>query len=38
MTGTLFIEFKELMYMHGLDNGMFVLGAPHDQGKVYICY
>lgn len=29
ITGTIFIEFKELMYMHGLDNGLFVLGAPH---------
>jgi protein FRG1 len=29
ITGTIFIEFKERMYLHGLDNGLFVLGASH---------
>ena len=29
-TGTVFVELKEYMYMHGLDNGLFVLGAPHE--------
>jgi protein FRG1 len=26
LTGTIFIEFTEFMYMHALDNGVFVLG------------
>jgi hypothetical protein len=26
ITGTIFIEFTEFMYMHALDNGLFVLG------------
>ena len=30
ITGTVFIELQEFMYMHGLDNGVFVLGAPHE--------
>lgn len=29
VVGTIFIEFREYMYMHGLDNGLFVLGSPH---------
>ena len=29
ITGTIFIELNEFMYVHGLDNGLFVLGAPH---------
>jgi protein FRG1 len=33
VTGTIFIEFKEYMYMHGLDNGLFVLGSPHDAAE-----
>lgn len=33
ITGTVFIEFKEYMYMHGLDNGLFVLGSPHDAAE-----
>lgn len=33
VTGSIFIEFKEFMYMHGLDNGLFVLGAPHEPGE-----
>lgn len=33
ITGTVFIEFKELMYLHGLDNGLFVLGSPHAPGE-----
>lgn len=36
VTGSIFIEFKEYMYMHGLDNGLFVLGAPHEPGKLGI--
>ena len=32
ITGTVFIELQEFMYMHGLDNGVFVLGAPHEPG------
>ena len=30
VTSSVFIEFKEYMYMHALDNGLFVLGAPHE--------
>lgn len=30
VVGTVFVEFKEYMYMHGLDNGVFVLGAGHE--------
>lgn len=30
--GSIFIEFKEFMYMHGLENGVFVIGAPHTPG------
>ena len=33
VTGTVFFEFKEFMYMHSLDNGLFVLGAPHDEAE-----
>ena len=33
VAGTVFIECKEYMYVHGLDNGLFVLGAPHEPGK-----
>jgi protein FRG1 len=33
ITGTVFIEFKEYMYMHGLDNGLFVIGAPHQPAE-----
>lgn len=33
VTGTIFIEFKEFMYIHGLDNGLFVLGSPHEAGE-----
>ena len=29
ITGTVFIELNDFMYVHGLDNGLFVLGAPH---------
>lgn len=32
VSGTVFIEFKELMYCHALDNGLFVLGAAHSSG------
>lgn len=35
VTSSIFIEFKEFMYMHGLDNGLFVLGAPHDEGNSF---
>ncbi|RNA30362.1 FRG1 [Brachionus plicatilis] len=30
--GSIFIEFNEFMYMHGLENGLFVIGAPHTAG------
>ena len=30
ISGAVFIEFQEYMYMHGLDNGVFVMGAPHE--------
>lgn len=30
ITGTIVIELKEYSYMHGLDNGLFVMGAPHE--------
>jgi protein FRG1 len=33
ITGPVFIEFQEFMYMHGLDNGVFVMGAPHEAGE-----
>lgn len=33
MTGTVSIEFQNQMYMKALDNGLFILGAPHDQGE-----
>ncbi|CAF0746318.1 unnamed protein product [Brachionus calyciflorus] len=33
ITGSIFIEFKELMYMHGLENGVFVIGPPHTSGE-----
>ena len=33
ITGTIFIELKEYMYIHGLDNGLFVLGSPHEAGE-----
>ena len=33
ITGTVFIEFKELMYLHGRDNGVVVLGSPHAPGE-----
>lgn len=29
ITGSVFIEFKEQMFLHGLENGVFVCGAPH---------
>ena len=33
ITGTTFIELKEYMYVHGLDNGLFVMGSPHEAGE-----
>lgn len=30
LTGTIVIELKEYSYMHGLENGVFVMGAPHE--------
>jgi protein FRG1 len=33
ISGPVFIEFQEFMYMHGLENGVFVMGAPHDPGE-----
>lgn len=32
ITGTVAIEFGNLTYMKALDNGLFTLGAPHDEG------
>lgn len=32
MTGTVAIEFNNFSYMKALDNGLFTLGAPHDEG------
>ncbi|OXU21068.1 hypothetical protein TSAR_011378 [Trichomalopsis sarcophagae] len=33
ITGTVAIEFGNLAYMKALDNGLFTLGAPHDEGE-----
>jgi protein FRG1 len=33
ITGHVFIEFQESMYMHELENGVFVMGAPHEPGE-----
>lgn len=33
ITGSIVVEFKEQMYMHCLENGVFVLGAPHQPGE-----
>lgn len=33
VTGSLFIEFQDFMYMHGLENGLFVVGSPHEPGE-----
>lgn len=32
ITGTVAIEFGNQCYMKALDNGLFTLGAPHDEG------
>ena len=32
ISGTLAIEFGERCYIKALDNGLFVLGPPHDEG------
>ncbi|XP_058795183.1 protein FRG1 homolog [Phymastichus coffea] len=32
ITGTIAIEIGNLTYMKALDNGLFTLGAPHDEG------
>ncbi|KAJ8667163.1 hypothetical protein QAD02_008825 [Eretmocerus hayati] len=32
MTGTVAVEFGNLVYMKALDNGLFTLGAPHNEG------
>ncbi|XP_053983710.1 protein FRG1 homolog [Hylaeus anthracinus] len=33
VTGTVAIEFGNHTYMKALDNGLFTLGAPHDEGE-----
>jgi len=33
ITGTVAIEFGNFTYMKALDNGLFTLGAPHDEGE-----
>ena len=33
MTGSIAIEFGNQTYVKALDNGLFTLGAPHDEGK-----
>ncbi|XP_012280677.1 protein FRG1 homolog isoform X2 [Orussus abietinus] len=33
ITGTVAIEFVNRAYMKALDNGLFTLGAPHDEGE-----
>jgi len=33
ITGTVAIEFGNQTYMKALDNGLFTLGAPHDEGE-----
>lgn len=33
ITGTVAIEFKNQTYMKALDNGLFTLGSPHDEGE-----
>lgn len=32
ITGTIAIEFGNRTYLKALDNGLFTLGAPHDEG------
>lgn len=32
ITGSIAIEFGKRSYVRSLDNGMFTLGAPHDEG------
>lgn len=33
VTGTVAIEFGNHIYMKALDNGLFTLGAPHNEGE-----
>ncbi|XP_014474529.1 PREDICTED: protein FRG1 homolog [Dinoponera quadriceps] len=33
ITGTIAIEFGDRTYLKALDNGLFTLGAPHDEGE-----
>lgn len=33
MTGSVAIEFGNQCYVAALDNGLFNLGAPHNEGK-----
>ena len=37
MTGSIAIEFGNQTYVKALDNGLFTLGAPHDEGKSLSC-
>lgn len=34
ITGSVSLEFGNNCYISALDNGLFTLGAPHDDGKV----
>lgn len=38
ITGTIVIELKEYSYMHGLDNGLFVMGAPHEVALHFLLF
>ena len=33
ITGTVAIEFGKQMYLKALDNGLFTLGTPHNEGE-----
>ena len=36
ISGALAIEFGEQCYIKALDNGLFVLGPPHDEGNFHV--
>ncbi len=38
ISGALAIEFGERCYIKSLDNGLFVLGPPHDEGIFQTLY
>lgn len=33
ITGTVAIELENLVYVKALDNGLFTIGAPHEEGE-----